>query len=204
MTTSLRRVPSQERSAKRVSAMLDACAQIVAERGYDGLTTTLVAERAGVAIGSLYQFFPDKRAIALALADRNRATFVERVTARCDRESFADWREAVEAVLEEFLDMHRSVPGFSEVRFGDDITERGAEADEHDNLAVSEQLATMLAERLGVIPAPEIAAAIANAVEVGDALVKRAFRSDPSGDPATIAEAKWIIQTYLARHLSPA
>jgi AcrR family transcriptional regulator len=204
MTASLRRVPSQQRSAKRVSAMLDACAQIVAERGYDGLTTTLVAERAAVAIGSLYQFFPDKRAIALALADRNRAMFVERVTARCDRESFADWREAVEAVLEEFLDMHRTVTGFSEVRFGDVIAERGTESAEHDNLAVSEQLAALLAEHLGVAAGPEGPAAIANAVEVGDALVKRAFRSNPRGDPGTIEEAKWIIETYLARHLNPA
>jgi AcrR family transcriptional regulator len=51
----LRRVPVQGRSVARVNRMLDACAQLVDEVGYDGLTTTLLAERAGVAIGSVYR-----------------------------------------------------------------------------------------------------------------------------------------------------
>ena len=62
----LRRLPVQERSAARVERMLDVCAALVDELGYEALTTTLVAERAGVAIGSVYQFFPDKRALVQA------------------------------------------------------------------------------------------------------------------------------------------
>ena len=66
-TGPLRRVPVQGRSVARVQRMLDACAELVDEVGYEGLTTTLLAERAEVAIGSVYQFFPDKRAIVQAL-----------------------------------------------------------------------------------------------------------------------------------------
>ncbi len=78
----LRRVPVQGRSLARVNRMLDACAELVDEVGYEGLTTTLLAERAGVAIGSVYQFCPDKRAIVQALAMRNMDTYVVRLSRR--------------------------------------------------------------------------------------------------------------------------
>src|SRR3954466_1372200 len=84
----LRRVPVQGRSVARVARMLDACAKLVDELGYDGLTTTLLAERAGVAIGSVYQFFPDKRAIVQALTMRNLEAYLQRLGARIAEERF--------------------------------------------------------------------------------------------------------------------
>src|SRR5262252_804508 len=90
-TGPLRRVPVQGRSLARVGRMLDACAELMDEIGYDGLTTTLLAERAGVAIGSVYQFFPDKRAIVLALAQRNIEAYLERITARFAADRFGHW-----------------------------------------------------------------------------------------------------------------
>ena len=59
--------------------MLDAAQELVAEIGYDALTTTLIAERADVSIGSLYQFFPDKQAVVRAVALRNLELFSERL-----------------------------------------------------------------------------------------------------------------------------
>src|SRR3954462_7908673 len=76
----LRRAPMQRRSVERVQRMLDAAQQLVAEVGYDALTTTLIAERADVSIGSLYQFFPDKQAVVRAVALRNLERFTERLT----------------------------------------------------------------------------------------------------------------------------
>src|SRR5438094_3120984 len=83
-TTSLRRRPVQQRSAKRVEQMLEACAALIDELGYDGVTTTLIAERAGVAVGSLYQFFPDKRAVVQALTQRNVEYFMTEIGKRLD------------------------------------------------------------------------------------------------------------------------
>src|SRR3954471_12065922 len=90
-TKPLRRGPVQGRSVARVNRMLDACAQLVDEVGYDGLTTNLLAERAGVAIGSVYQFFPDKRAIVQALTLRNLEAYLHRLAARIEREQAAHW-----------------------------------------------------------------------------------------------------------------
>ncbi|GGS01540.1 hypothetical protein GCM10010252_45210 [Streptomyces aureoverticillatus] len=60
----LRRVPVQRRSAERLTRILDACADLLDETGYEDLTTRLVAERAGVPIGSVYRFFGNKRALS--------------------------------------------------------------------------------------------------------------------------------------------
>jgi AcrR family transcriptional regulator len=64
------RAPKRERGKQRVAALLDAGAALFAERGYHATTMTAIAQRAGAAIGSLYQFFPSKEALAEALFDR--------------------------------------------------------------------------------------------------------------------------------------
>ncbi|MBZ9659060.1 TetR family transcriptional regulator [Mesorhizobium sp. ESP-6-4] len=68
-----RRSPSQQRSRERVERMLAAASALIAEQGSDAMRMGEVAERAGVSIGSLYQFFPDKRAMVWALAERYTA-----------------------------------------------------------------------------------------------------------------------------------
>ncbi len=75
------REPKRERGKQRVAALLDAGAELFAEKGYEATTMTEIAQRAGAAIGSLYQFFPSKEALAEALFDR----YAERSAA-----SFAD------------------------------------------------------------------------------------------------------------------
>jgi AcrR family transcriptional regulator len=68
---SLRRQPKQKRSQQRVERILEAAAEVFASVGYDAATTHAIASRAGTAIGSLYQFFPDKLAIFHALEERH-------------------------------------------------------------------------------------------------------------------------------------
>ena len=70
-----RRQPQQKRSQERVEKILDAAAQIFDEVGFEAATTHAIASRADTAVGSLYQFFPDKLAIFNALELRH----VERV-----------------------------------------------------------------------------------------------------------------------------
>lgn len=66
----MRRLPRQQRSRELVERLLDATAAVVVERGVQHLTTNHIAERAGVSIGSLYQYFPDKDALLEALLER--------------------------------------------------------------------------------------------------------------------------------------
>jgi AcrR family transcriptional regulator len=72
-----RRQPQQERGERRVGAILDAAAEVIAEVGVEAATTNAIAERAGAAVGSLYHFFPNKEAIIRALAARYEAELRE-------------------------------------------------------------------------------------------------------------------------------
>jgi AcrR family transcriptional regulator len=65
-----RRRPSQDRSRATWDAIVEAAVQVLERAGPAGFTTAAVAERAGVSIGTLYQYFPDKQAILLAAAER--------------------------------------------------------------------------------------------------------------------------------------
>ncbi len=68
----MRKKPTQARAAATIDAIVEAAAQVLQKEGEDALTTAKIAERAGVSIGSIYQYFPNKDAILLALIRRER------------------------------------------------------------------------------------------------------------------------------------
>lgn len=70
MTDSLRRPPRQERSERTLASILDAADHVFGEYGYEKATTTLMAKQAGISVGAVYRFFPDKQAVAVALTER--------------------------------------------------------------------------------------------------------------------------------------
>lgn len=197
----LRRVPVQSRSVARVQRMLDVCAELLDEVGYEGLTTTLLAERAGVAIGSVYQFFPDKRAIVQALTQRNMDAYLARLSQRFGSGGFAHWWDGVDAAVDEYIKMHRSVPGFRTLHFGDIVDVHLLDDDRDNNSVIAERLGQVLVEQFHIVDSPRLRFALQIAVETGDALIKMAFRRDPDGDDRVLAEAKAIIREYLQHHV---
>jgi AcrR family transcriptional regulator len=195
--TSLRRQPVQQRSAKRVEQMLNASAALIDELGYDALTTTLIAKRAGVAVGSLYQFFPDKRAVVQALTQRNLEQFIASVTERLSQVDHRHWWNVVDSILDIYLRMHREIPGFSKVHFGDVVDLQLLDDNRDNNAVLVDALTDVLVPHLEV-PAEELRFALAIANELADALLKLAFRRDPRGDEQIVAEAKYVVKGYLA------
>ena len=181
--------------------MLDACAALVDEQGYDGLTTTLLAERAGVAIGSIYQFFPDKRAVVAALTMRNLETYLARIGGRFTEGNLAHWWQGVDAVIDEYVAMQRDTPGFRGLHFGDIVDPHLLDPELDNNAVIVSKLRDLLVERFAVAE-PRLDFALTIAVETGDALIKLAFRRSPTGDPAVIAEAKSLIRRYLAEYVT--
>lgn len=82
-----RRAPVQARGERRVDAILDAAAALIAEVGYEEITLRAVAKRSGAAIGSIYHFFPDKEALVNALLERVLAGIRELFPTVLDRKS---------------------------------------------------------------------------------------------------------------------
>ena len=72
-----RKLPRQERSRVTVEAILEATAHILTEKGYEKTNTNLIAERAGVSIGSLYQYFPNKKSLIVALREQHSQEIAE-------------------------------------------------------------------------------------------------------------------------------
>ena len=69
-----RRIPRQNRAEETVASILEASAQLLEKGGLAAFTTNAVAERAGVSIGTLYQYFADKQALLRAIAERELKT----------------------------------------------------------------------------------------------------------------------------------
>ncbi|WP_433699335.1 TetR/AcrR family transcriptional regulator [Nocardiopsis sp. CA-288880] len=182
----------------RVQRMLDCCAELLDEVGYDNLSTTRIAERAGVAIGSVYQFFPDKKAITQALGLRFLDQFGARVTERIADASFSHWTAAVDAVVDEYIDMHRHVPGFRSLHFGDIVDTRLLNGGADNNRVISIRLRRIIVSVTGIPDDDALDRAVHVAVEAADAVLKLAFRDDADGDTRLIDEAKRLVSSYLS------
>ncbi len=91
----VRKRPAQSRSAQTVEAILEGAAHILEGRGLEGYTTNDIAARAGVSIGSLYQYFPSKDAITLSLIQRESTVLVEEINAALRMEDPAETLRAV-------------------------------------------------------------------------------------------------------------
>jgi AcrR family transcriptional regulator len=94
-----RKLPRQARSQATVEAILEASARILGETGYAGLSTNGIARRAGVSIGSLYEFFPNRDAILLALTQQRLAALERDVRAGVERALARRGAGAVEGLI---------------------------------------------------------------------------------------------------------
>ena len=207
--TGLRRRPMQRRSAERYERILNVCAELLDEVGFAGLTTTAVAKRAEVPIGTVYQFFADKSALVHALAARNLQNFMERLARRYGETPPASVEDVVDIAIDEFVDMRRTLPGFGVLDFG--AGSKWSEADPRDlyllddsvenNAAVALRLRT-LTPFLASSEAGEeqVELALRVTMEAADAVLQLAFRADPDGDAALIAECKKLLVAYLGRY----
>ena len=114
MKKPLRRQPVQERGQQRLDRILDAADSLFAEVGYDRATTNAIAARAGASVGSLYQFFGDKRAVLEALAqryqDQLRAVHDSVLTEDTARLPLPEVYERVLRALAEFYSRNRGFP----------------------------------------------------------------------------------------------
>ncbi len=201
----LRRTPRQQRGRERVERLLEAASGLIAEKGSDALRMSEVAAGAGVSIGSLYQYFPDKAAILRTLAERYLAE---------DRACIA---EALEAVAEgaalpgafaELLDVYYRVCLAEPVRRE---VWSGTQADPQLRalmLAENRHNAGLLADVLARCGAPQERAALESAALLLWALAEEAVRLALSSGGAEgdrlIEDFKAIAEAELRRRLAGA
>lgn len=97
-----RKTPRQARSAFTLDAIFEATIQLLVADGMHRLTTTKVAERAGVSVGTMYQYFPHKEALVYALNERYLEALAARIEATCHARRGRPIAEMVEALIDTY------------------------------------------------------------------------------------------------------
>ncbi|GAA0611555.1 TetR/AcrR family transcriptional regulator [Kribbella sandramycini] len=192
----LRRTPTQDRANRQVERILDAACAEVVERGYDGASTSGIAKRAEIAVGSVYRYFPDKRSLIQAIERRNQARYTETVRSRLA--DVASWRAAVDITMATFREMHRTDPGFRAVvlsGLGDpDLeTQPGEYDDQH-----AAEFAELLTERFGAQDNRNFRLAVTTSIAMGEALAHLADRLSEAEAEYVLAQGLPAIYSLLA------
>jgi len=197
----VRRVPQQQRSRDKLRRVMEAADAVLAADGAGALSMARVAEEAGVAVGSIYAYLPDKEAIVEALALAYWTAFAHRVEAVADADALAPAHAPTDVVFDALVACFRDEPGFRALWYGGLRTERVREETRAVRGEVAGAVARILAAHWpGAAPADRTAAA-ETLVLVGDGLLREAFRRDPAGDPALLAEGRIVLRSYVAARL---
>jgi AcrR family transcriptional regulator len=201
MDVNPRKSPRQARAKATVDAIVEATAQVLLEEGYDRFTTARAAERAGVSIGSLYQYFPNKAALASAVVDRcceNFLTVFEDALAGQRRATLAD---CIRAIVDVGLVSHHLAPELHRIVI--DLAPRIGVADKAEtvSLAVTKAIESMLREHSDEIdPGIDLATAATIIQTMMEAIAHRAVSTHPvqARRDALATEATRLITRYLA------
>lgn len=176
----------QRRSLQRIDLLLDTAADIIDAHGVNGLTTSSVAAQSNSSVGVVYRYFPNIDSLLLALAGRNLELYRERLAERIASDGLPDWTSLVRHAILSYADLARSEPGFRIIRFGDLIVFRFPEVQSDSNRQLAAQFGSMFVERFGFESSPEFLDELELAIEVADALTRRAFLHDRNGDERVI------------------
>jgi AcrR family transcriptional regulator len=115
MKISPRKAPQQERAQATVEALMTATARILVQVGYDRASTNRIAEAAGISIGSLYQYFPNKEAIVAELVERMMGEELEVLARVLPALKGGPLRQAVRELLKAMLEIHDRDPALRRI-----------------------------------------------------------------------------------------
>ncbi|HEY5934388.1 MAG TPA: TetR/AcrR family transcriptional regulator [Kofleriaceae bacterium] len=197
--TTPRKRPRQARSRATVDTILQASARVLVRRGFDGFTTNEVAAAAGVSIGSLYQYFPNKEALVAALIFRHIEEMNQAIFSELTRVALLPMPQAVRAVIELTFRAHAIDPELHQV-LTEQVPRVGRLAKLRELDGISQRMvAGLLAARRSelAIRDPEVAAfVIVSAIE---AIIHRAALLSPERlrDPRLQEEATALVTRYL-------
>jgi AcrR family transcriptional regulator len=118
-----RAIPRQSRSQQTVDHILNTAAVLFVEVGYDNTTTNAVAERAGISIGALYRYFPDKDALLKSLAERyyrQQHQLSENILV--DDLKYLPPALVLDRIIDPILELHCCNPAYAHILLGSDVS----------------------------------------------------------------------------------
>jgi AcrR family transcriptional regulator len=188
----------QERGKKRMAELLRAAGQVFADVGYDNATTNAIAARARVSPGTLYQFFPNKQAIAEALANayaaKNQA--LESVFDLSAAE--VPLRELIERLVDPFLEFRRNAPGFEMLFVGSVVSRELAERIQALHQQMKQRIADLIQMRAPQLSTKKIQTAAETSVQIVKAMLPLALDGSAKQREVGKRELKLVLERYLA------
>ncbi|WP_369252304.1 TetR family transcriptional regulator [Streptomyces sp. R41] len=188
----------QARGERRIAQLLEAAASVFCTTGYTAASTNAIAREAGVSPGTLYQFFPNKEAIAIELGDRlmheMRATYGE---ALAPVDPATPLEEAVGAAVDRFIAFNCDHPVFFALMHGPDIPGRITE--EHDALHATlvSRIEALLSSLLPTTPTAEVTRTAHVCLGMYKAGLELVLAHEGAEREAYVRELKNILFRYL-------
>jgi AcrR family transcriptional regulator len=188
----LKRVPGQNRSVRRVDAILDAAADLLRDREPDEIAMRELADAAGVPTGTIYQFFADKQAVLQALALRFNAAMPEVLESGPARAG--DWASVIDHVVDGYAAMFRRHPAIRALWLTGALDAATRRAEVATDATIAQRLGDLLTDRTpgATGSRPEWRTLVA----LIDGLLRHAFAEDPGGDETALREARRAARAY--------
>jgi AcrR family transcriptional regulator len=196
-----RRAPKQDRSRAIVTAIVEAGRELLARDGPAAITTNRIAERAGVSIGSLYRYFPDKQAILAAVCDADTSREVAEIhAAEGWAIDAAPLRDALAMIVDFQLERHRRLLELGRA-FYQDHHEEFSLGPRVGSRALEERMLELLRRHASSLRVRDLDTAAFMLARGTSAIVRRALEERPEklSDPAFRAELLDLFGRYLTR-----
>lgn len=191
----LRRTPRQQRSRDRVGAILDAAASVIDREGPEGLTTTAVADAAGMPVGTLYQYFANATALVDALVQRHDNRLRSVLEGTLERGGYRDPDEVGPALVAAYVTYLRTEPGFRALWFSPRFDASARAMDEPSANALVAATVNWL-RASGLVAAgdeEDLEVSVLVRWRVAEALIDLAFRLDPDGDERVLDRLRRLL-----------
>ncbi|MGI5425950.1 TetR family transcriptional regulator [Streptomyces sp. CA-179760] len=189
----------QARGERRIAQLLDAAATVFATTGYTAASTNAIAREAGVSPGTLYQFFPNKEAIAIELGGRlmhEMRQSYDAVLSPIDP-AVTPIEEAITGAVDRFIEFNCLHPAFFVLMHGPDIP--GHITEEHDALHTTlvTRVETLLAPFVPDAPTPAVTRTAQMCVGIYKAGLELILAHEGAEREAYIQELKDVLLRYL-------
>lgn len=189
----------QERGRRRMESILDAASEVFEEAGYDAATTNGIAAKAGISPGSLYQFFPNKRAIAEALTSRYVAEMRAMYDVALDPSlGRLPLPLMIDRVVDPMIAFHLAHPGAKALLAGADVSEDLAATTQRLHAAMLEQVDDLIAVAAPTLPQRGRRRTGQMCVQIVKAILPMVSASGPADRRAVVAELKRALVGYLS------
>ena len=173
-----RKQPVQARSSASVDAILEATIQVLLQVGKEQLTTTRVAARAGVSVGTLYQYFPNKSALLQAVLKQHFAQIIDTVERTCEQQRGQSLRNMATALINAFLAAKMRQPKVSVALYAISSDVDGVRLARQVGLHFNQAVTAMLASSSD--PLDTDPALVASALQAAMAGISRRILESPS------------------------